>query len=113
ARAHVLVVPLWAGAGVRVKIVEALAASLPVVSTPIGAEGLGLRAGEHYLEAAEPEGVADAIASLLRDRSRAEAIARAGEPRARALFSLDAVAARVADLCESTLDSAVMPALAP
>jgi len=48
ANATVLVVPLWAGAGARVKIVEAMAARLPVVATRLAAEGLDLHAGEHY-----------------------------------------------------------------
>ena len=54
ARASVLVVPLWVGAGARVKIIEALAARVPVVSTGLGAEGLGLVPGAHYLRADFP-----------------------------------------------------------
>lgn len=38
--ASVFVVPLWYGAGIRIKILEALAHGLPVVTTPAGAEGL-------------------------------------------------------------------------
>jgi glycosyltransferase involved in cell wall biosynthesis len=49
ARSRVAVVPLLAGSGTRLKILEAWAAGLPVVSTTIGAEGLGARDGEHLL----------------------------------------------------------------
>ena len=47
ARARVAVVPLLAGSGTRLKILEAWAAGLPVVSTTIGAEGLPACDGEH------------------------------------------------------------------
>ena len=36
----VVVVPLWAGSGLKIKVVEAIAAGIPVVTTPVGAEGL-------------------------------------------------------------------------
>jgi polysaccharide biosynthesis protein PslH len=45
----VAVVPVLAGSGTRIKIIEAWAAGLPVVSTTIGAEGLPGMAGEHLL----------------------------------------------------------------
>ena len=48
--AHVaLVAPIEWGAGINSKIVAALAAGLPVVTTPFGATGLGAVAGEHLL----------------------------------------------------------------
>src|SRR5439155_24178750 len=71
ARAAVLVVPLWIGAGARVKIVEAMAARLPVVTTTLGAEGLGLEPGRHAAFADTPEALGDAIADLLQEPGRA------------------------------------------
>jgi glycosyltransferase involved in cell wall biosynthesis len=93
ARAEVLVVPLWVGAGARVKIVQALAARLPVVSTDLGAAGLGLEPGKQFLAADTPEIMADAVAMLLRDSARREALATAGRAEAEGRWSLDAVAA--------------------
>jgi hypothetical protein len=49
ARAKVAVVPLLSGSGTRVKIIEAWAAGVPVISTTIGAEGLPYTAGEDIL----------------------------------------------------------------
>ncbi len=49
--AFAAVVPLRVGSGTRIKILEAMAAFTPVVSTKLGAEGLSLTAGEHYLAA--------------------------------------------------------------
>src|SRR5262249_18013585 len=70
ARATLLLVPLWAGGGARVKIIEAAAAGLPVVSTPIGAEGLGLEAGKHLETAEKPGALADSAAELLASPAR-------------------------------------------
>ena len=92
ARASVLIVPLWVGAGARVKIVEAFAASLPVVSTPEGAEGLGLTPGKHYAEGATPADLAEAAMGVLREPARGEALARAGRAFAEAHWSHDRVA---------------------
>jgi glycosyltransferase involved in cell wall biosynthesis len=65
ARARVAIVPLLAGSGTRLKILEAWAAGLPVVSTSIGAEGLGARDGEHLLIADGARAFADAVTRLL------------------------------------------------
>ncbi len=67
-RAHrVLVVPLRAGAGTRLKIAEAFAAGTAVVSTRLGAEGLGAEAGRHLLVADDPDRFAGAVVELLHD----------------------------------------------
>jgi glycosyltransferase involved in cell wall biosynthesis len=82
ARAKAAVVPLLAGSGTRVKILEAWAAGTPVVSTPVGAEGLGGEPGRHLVVAASAPAFADAVAALLADDGRRRSIAEA----ARALF---------------------------
>ncbi|MBC7339106.1 MAG: glycosyltransferase [Firmicutes bacterium] len=66
--ARVSVAPLRAGAGMKGKIAEALAAGLPVVSTSVGAEGMGLQDGKHVLIADNPEAFAEAVLRLYRDR---------------------------------------------
>lgn len=74
-RAAVSIVPLRIGGGTRIKIYEAMAAGVPVVSTSIGAEGLPLLPGQHLLIADDPEPMATAITSLLRDRACAQRLA--------------------------------------
>ena len=66
-QSSVCVVPLRSGGGTRLKILEAMAAGLPVVSTTIGAEGLDVRDGEHLLIADEPNAFARAVIRLLGD----------------------------------------------
>jgi len=55
------VVPLRIGGGTRLKILELMAAGVPVISTTIGAEGLPLVHQEHFLRADEPEELAAAV----------------------------------------------------
>lgn len=50
-----LVVPLFTGSGIRIKVVDALSLDVPVLSTPIGVSGIGLEDGVHYLEAKTAE----------------------------------------------------------
>jgi glycosyltransferase involved in cell wall biosynthesis len=105
ARAALMVVPLWMGTGVRVKIVEALAARVPVVTTTIGAEGLGLADGVHAAFADTPEALGDAVAALLEQPERARALADAGYERVRAEYSLAAVARRTVALCTEVAEA--------
>lgn len=65
ARSRVAVVPLLAASGTRFKILEAWAAGVPVVSTPLGAEGLGARDGEEILLAEGPAAFTTAVNRLL------------------------------------------------
>jgi glycosyltransferase involved in cell wall biosynthesis len=51
ASTDIAVVPLRSGGGTRIKVIEAMAAGLPVVATGLAVEGLGLEPGHHYLEA--------------------------------------------------------------
>jgi glycosyltransferase involved in cell wall biosynthesis len=74
----VLIVPVHAGSGMRVKILEAFARGIPVVSTRIGVEGIDARPGEHLLVADEPREFAEATIRILQDRRLATRLARAG-----------------------------------
>jgi polysaccharide biosynthesis protein PslH len=68
-QATVSVVPLRVGGGTRLKILESIAAGVPVVSTPVGIEGIELEPETHYFEATEPQAFADQIDRLLADQS--------------------------------------------
>ena len=65
ARADLVVVPLRFGSGTRIKILEAFANRIPVVSTSLGAEGLGVEDGVHLLIADDAVSIARACAGLL------------------------------------------------
>lgn len=67
AEADVLIVPVHAGSGTRVKILDGWQWGLPLVSTRMGAEGLAVRDGENILLADTPQDFAQAILRLLDD----------------------------------------------
>ena len=73
-----LVVPLRIGGGTRLKIVEALAMGAPVVSTPVGAEGLGLADGRDLVLAADAPSLVEAVSAGIRDPRAAERRAAQG-----------------------------------
>ena len=72
------VVPLHAGGGMRVKILEAWRWGLPVVSTTIGAEGIDYENGRDLLIADSPDAFAEAVVRLLCEWELAERIGQAG-----------------------------------
>jgi glycosyltransferase involved in cell wall biosynthesis len=74
-----------------VKIVEAMAAGVPVISTSVGAEGLGLTPGVHYVEGNVPAALADRAAEVLSDSALADRLAREGRAFAESRWSLEAV----------------------
>jgi len=86
----VTVVPLLSGGGVKVKTVEAMLAGSAVVSTPIGIEGTGAQNRLNALIAADADGVANAVISVLRDSSLRDCLAAAALSLASRNFSVDA-----------------------
>jgi glycosyltransferase involved in cell wall biosynthesis len=74
----VMIVPLRAGGGMRVKILNAMAQGLPIVSTTIGCEGIAAEAGRHLLIADTPEAFAQAVLRLLEDQTLADNLGRTG-----------------------------------
>ena len=77
-RSAVMAVPLRIGGGSRLKILEALASGLPVVSTRVGAEGLCLTPGLHLDVVEDLDDMAAALVRALRDPDRARAMAERG-----------------------------------
>ena len=75
-RYSVFVCPILSGSGVRVKLLEAFASGIPVVSTRLGAEGLTDQDGEICELADDPAEFAGKVVKLLTNRERAEELAR-------------------------------------
>ena len=82
AEANVLAVPLDSGGGTRLKILEAFAAGLPVVSTAVGAEGIAAEPGREIRIAERPT-MAEAILELLQSPAEGAAMAEAARRLAR------------------------------
>ena len=94
-RARLVVVPIRAGGGTRLKIIEAFAMGVPVVSTRLGAEGLAVEHGTHLLLADEPTEIADACVRLLHDDALCTRLADAAQALQRDQYSLDALRTRM------------------
>ena len=92
AEAEICVVPLRAGGGTRLKILEAWAAGVPVVSTSVGAAGLsGAADGVHLRLADDPEGFASAVVSLLENPAERESLSAEGRRLAAERYDWDAI----------------------
>lgn len=74
----VFIVPLRMGGGTRIKILEAMAAGKPVVSTTVGCAGIDVAPSENILIADAPENFADACVELLLHKTRRQTLGRAG-----------------------------------
>jgi glycosyltransferase involved in cell wall biosynthesis len=91
AETGVFLVPLLAGGGMRVKIVDAWTWQLPIVATTIGAEGIRYEHGGNLLIADRPADLAQAVIRLLRDPSLADRLAAAGRRTAERAYSWQTV----------------------
>ncbi len=75
ARYALFICPIRSGSGVRVKLLEAFAAGIPVVSTVVGAEGLAQKDGEFCALADDPAGFAARVLALFSDPDAAAEMA--------------------------------------
>jgi glycosyltransferase involved in cell wall biosynthesis len=96
----VMVLPLRFCGGVRIRMMEAAAMGTPVVSTPIGVAGMGLEAGNDYIEAQTGAEIALAILHLLRDGDEARRIGANARRWAEENISMESYPARLDALFE-------------
>jgi sugar transferase (PEP-CTERM/EpsH1 system associated) len=99
AGAAVVVVPLLVGGGTRLKIYEAMAMAKPVVSTTIGAEGLPLTPGVHFLQADEPTVFADDVARLLENAELRHSLGQTADRFVRDNYGSETVARQFEEIC--------------
>ena len=91
---NLVVVPTLFSAGTNLKALEAMAAGRAIVSTPSGVDGLGLAEGENVTIATGAGDFAGAVAALLDDPARRQALARAAADYARLHFGWGPLGAR-------------------
>jgi len=89
---------LRTGSGTRLKVLEAMAAGVPVVSTPLGVAGLGLTAGREALLGETPAELAEAATRVIVDDTLAESLARAGRGLVERRYDWPIVAAPLIEL---------------
>lgn len=101
ASSGVLAVTLQEGGGTRIKILEALAFGCPVVASSKAVEGLALVAGEEVLVADDPQGVADAVVSVITDETFRRGLVDRGR-RAAARYSWETSQRRLVEAVEAS-----------
>ena len=111
ARADLVVVPLRFGSGTRVKILEAFAHRIPVVSTTLGAEGLGVQDGRELLIGDTDEELVAACARLLTDTALREALADRAQAHFAERFAGEVVEAGVEALARRVAAMGSSPSL--
>jgi len=95
AECRAAVVPLRAGGGTRLKILEAFALGCPVVSTPVGCEGIPAVHGRHLLVAGSPGEFARSLEELVNDDALCARLAANARDLVQREFSADLVGARL------------------
>jgi len=73
-----LVVPLFSGSGVRIKIAEALSLGVPVITTPVGCEGLQVTNGKDIIICNDDQHMISEICDVIADPRKLHDIAAAG-----------------------------------
>lgn len=101
--AQIYVCPIRHGSGVKNKLLEALAMSLPVVCYPESAEGIETNAGEHVLIARSPDEFVEYLVGLIRDPTLGEDIALAGRTFVRERHSWESRAVAFEDLYRTVI----------
>jgi GT2 family glycosyltransferase/glycosyltransferase involved in cell wall biosynthesis len=96
-RYSVFVCPILSGSGVRVKLLEAFAAGIPVVSTRVGAEGLATEDGEFCSLADDPVLFAERVLELLEEPETADEMARRARAEVVANWDMAALTRKLVD----------------
>lgn len=104
ARSWVCVVPLRTGGGTRLKILEAMACGVPVVSTSKGAEGLEVTPGQDILIADEPGAFAESVVGLLENADLRASLAAAGRRLVAERYDWSVVGQRLLLTLDSLMD---------
>jgi len=107
--ADVVVAPLAAGGGTRIKLLEAFGYGLPVVTSPAGAAGLDVTDGVHVLLADSPDGTARAVAALAEDRGLRDRLTAQASRLVSRSYSQEAVIPRIREFFAAAERAAAEP----
>lgn len=105
-RSWVQIVPLRLGGGTRLKIVESMAAGLPVISTTVGAQGLAVHDGDEMLLADDPADYVRKVAWLLNEEQERERMALRARGFVEERYSWQGLGRQFATFCSDTVESA-------
>ncbi len=89
--ANIMVTPIKGGGGTRIKILEAMAAGLPVISTKIGVAGLNVKDGKNVYIADKVDEIVEKALLLLNDRTRAGKVGSNAQEHVRRYFDWQSI----------------------
>jgi len=92
---RVMIAPLFTGSGIRIKILEAMALGRPVVTTPIGIEGISARNNREVMISDNPEAFKKQIVKLIRNDILSQELAAAGRRLIRENFDTFGLSSRI------------------
>jgi glycosyltransferase involved in cell wall biosynthesis len=101
ARLGAAVVPLWWGAGVKLKTLTLMGAGIPTVATPVALEGIEAEHGRHCLIADDPQQLSSALHSVLADQVLARRLRTEGRRIVRERHTWDTVGPQLTAVVES------------
>ena len=96
-----LCAPLLVGAGIKIKIMEALSAGIPVLTNEIGIEGIPAKDGIDYCHCKKPEDYEQIIRELVADREKCQLLSRNGRGVIKKHFNLERSASDYLEMLHS------------
>ncbi|MEK7504541.1 MAG: glycosyltransferase [Patescibacteria group bacterium] len=102
-QAGLLVAPIYGPGGTRLKILAAMKSMIPVITTPLGAEGYGAVDGESIVVGKTPEDIAKKAIKVLKDKNLYTKIAKAARKIVDDHFSWDPIAIKLEKIYEETI----------
>lgn len=97
----IMLVPLWSGSGLRIKLVEGLAYGKPIITTTIGAEGINYKKNQDLMIADSEKTFADNIIQLLTDHTKKESLQKNGRLLAEQLFDYKVIGKQLLEFYNS------------
>jgi O-antigen biosynthesis protein len=98
---RISVAPLRFGAGIKGKVVDSMSCGVPVVLTPVAAEGMGVRHGREVLIAADDEAFANEVVRLYTDKKLWQRLSTGGVAFVESMYSRNAARKRLRELLVS------------
>lgn len=96
----IMLVPLWSGSGLRIKLVEGFAYGKPIITTSIGAEGIPYRQGHNVIIADTANDFAEAIVAVLSDPAYKQQLQQNARILAEEHFNYKTIAANLLSFCK-------------
>lgn len=99
--ASVVAIPMVSGTGIKNKVLEAWAASAPVVATPLAVEGISQASSENCMICEDPVEFAQAIEKVLKDPEKGERLGQTGRKTVECSYSWEGAVERLMGIAES------------